>query len=85
MASARSTDRLTRAAIASSCSGVLVGLESVTSIAVRIAVSGVRSSCAALATNRFWLVNAASSRSSITSKVSASCLNSSSGPVSARR
>ena len=85
VASARSTDRLTRAAIASSCSGVRVGLESVTSIAVRIAVSGVRSSCAALATNCFWLVKAASSRSSITSNVSASCLSSSSGPVSARR
>ena len=57
----------------------------VTSIRVRISVSGVRSSWEALATNRRWLANAASSRASIASKVSASSLSSSGGPASASR
>jgi hypothetical protein len=60
-------------------------LASVTSIAVRITVSGVRSSCEALATNRRWLANAASSRPSMASNVSASSFSSSSGPASAIR
>ena len=68
--------------MSSSCSGVRAGLAIVTSIAVRITVSGVRSSCEASATNRRWLANAASRRSSIWSKVSASSRSSSCGPVS---
>jgi len=42
--------------------GEVAGLARVTSMSVRILVSGVRSSCGALATNRCWLANAASSR-----------------------
>ena len=61
-ASARSAAWRTSTAIASSCAGVRPGLASVTSIAVRITVSGVRSSCEALATKRRWLAKAASSR-----------------------
>ena len=57
----------------------------VTSIRVRISVSGVRSSWDALATNRRWLANAASSRASIASKVSASSFSSSGGPARASR
>ena len=45
----------------------------------------MRSSCEALATNRRWLSNAASSRASIASNVSASSLSSSAGPSSAIR
>ena len=48
-------------------------------------VSGVRSSCEALATKRRWLAKAPDSRSSIASKVSASSLSSSRGPSSAMR
>ena len=66
-ASARSTAPRTSAAMSSSWAGVRPGLASVTSMAVRITVSGVRSSCEALATNRRWLANAASSRASIAS------------------
>ncbi len=53
---------------------------SVTSISVRITASGVRSSCDALATNRFCDSNAAASRSSMASKVRASSATSSSAP-----
>jgi hypothetical protein len=60
-------------------------LASVTSIAVRMTVSGVRSSCEALATKRRWLAKAASSRPSMASNVSASSFSSSSGPASAIR
>jgi hypothetical protein len=60
-------------------------LARVTSIAVRITVSGVHSSCEALATNRRWVANAASSRSSMSSKVSASSFSSSVAPVSPSR
>ena len=70
----------TRPTTVSSPSVVLVGLAMATSIRVRIEVSGVRSSCEALATNRRWLAKARSSRSSMSSKVSASSLSSSSGP-----
>jgi hypothetical protein len=56
------------------------GSPRVTSTSVRITDSGVRSSCEALATNRRWLSNAASSRASIASNVSASSLSSSAGP-----
>ena len=84
-ASARSAAWRTSTAIASSCAGVRPGLASVTSIAVRITVSGVRSSCEALATNRRWLAKAASSRPSMASNVSASSFSSSSGPASAIR
>ena len=62
---------------------VLVGLAIATSIRVRIEVSGVRSSCEALATNRCWLTKARSRRSSISSKVSASSLSSSSAAAEA--
>ena len=48
--------------------------------ALRAAVSGVRSSCDALATNRRWASNAASRRSSSPSIVSASSRSSSRGP-----
>ena len=68
-----------------SCRAVGDGLARVTSIAVRITVSGVRSSCEALATNRRWVANAASRRSSMPSNVSASSLSSSLPPVSASR
>ena len=54
-------------------------------MAVRITVSGVRSSCEALATNRRCAANDRSSRSSMSSKVSASSLSSSWAPVSASR
>jgi hypothetical protein len=54
-------------------------------MAVRITVSGVRSSCEAFATNRRCAANAWSSRSSMSSKVSASSLSSSWAPVSASR
>ena len=54
-------------------------------MAVRITVSGVRSSCEAFATNRRCAANARSSRSSMSSKVSASSLSSSWAPVSASR
>ena len=56
-----------------------------TSSSVRTIASGVRSSCEALATKRRWLSKAASSRSSIESKVSASSRSSSRGPSSAMR
>jgi len=46
---------------------------------MRISVSGVRSSCEALATNRRWLANAPSSRASMASKVPASSFSSSGG------
>src|ERR1700685_1941173 len=59
MLSARSIERRTRTAMSVSCRGVGDGLARVTSIAVRITVSGVRSSCEALATNTRWAVNAA--------------------------
>jgi len=85
MFSARSMERPTRTAMSSSCCIVRVGLASVTSMAVRMTVSGVRSSCEAFATNRRWAANAWSSRSSISSKVSASSLSSSLAPVSASR
>ena len=55
-------------------------LASATSTAVRIDVSGVRSSCDALAMKPRWLENASSSRSSMESKVSARSLSSSGGP-----
>ncbi len=54
-------------------------------MAVRMTVSGVRSSCEAFATNRRWAANARSSRSSMSSKVSASSLSSSLAPVRASR
>ena len=53
-----------------------------TSSIVRLVASGVRSSCEALATNWRWPSKAASRRSSMASKVSASSLSSSSGPCS---
>ena len=59
---------------------VLVALAMATSIRVRMEVSGVRSSCEALATNRRWLAKARSRRSSMSSKVSARSLSSSWGP-----
>jgi len=58
MASARSMDRRTLTAMSSSCLVVLSGLASATSMAVRITVSGVRSSCEAFATNRRCAANA---------------------------
>ena len=82
IASARSMERRTRRAMASSCSLECPGLASVTSMAVRITVSGVRSSCEASATKRRCAVNARSSRSSISSKVSASSFSSSRAPAS---
>ena len=85
MASARSMDRRTRAAMSSSCCVVRVGLASATSMAVRMTVSGVRSSCEAFATNRRCAANARSRRSSMSSKVSASSLSSSWAPVRASR
>ncbi len=85
MLSARSIERRTRTAMSSSCTPVGDGLARVTSIAVRITVSGVRSSCEALATKRRWVANAASRRSSMPSKVSASSFSSSLAPVSASR
>ena len=85
MFSAWSMDRRTRAAMSSSCCVVRFGLARATSMAVRITVSGVRSSCEAFATNRRCAANAWSSRSSISSKVSASSLSSSWAPVSASR
>ncbi len=48
----------TRPTSTSSCSVVLVGLAIATSIRVRADVSGVRSSCEALATNLRWLAKA---------------------------
>jgi hypothetical protein len=57
MVSARSIERRTRAAMSVSWRVVGDGLARVTSIAVRITVSGVRSSCEALATNRRWVAN----------------------------
>jgi hypothetical protein len=68
----------TRTASTSSCLVVLTGLAMATSTRVRAEVSGVRSSCAALATNRRWLAKARSRRASMSSKVSASSLSSSS-------
>jgi hypothetical protein len=67
-----STAARTPARVVSSRAAALAGLARLTSISVRISVSGVRSSCEALATNRRWLANAASSRASIASNVSAS-------------
>ena len=85
MLSARSIERRTRTAMSVSCRAVGDGLARVTSMAVRITVSGVRSSCEALATNRRWVPNATSRRSSMSSNVSASSLSSSLAPVSASR
>ncbi len=85
MFSARSMERRTRAAMSSNCCVVRAGLASATSMAVRMTVSGVRSSCEAFATNRRCAANARSSRSSISSKVSASSLSSSRAPVRASR
>ena len=70
----------TRPTSTSSCSVVLVGLAIATSMSVRMEVSGVRSSCEALATNLRWLAKARSRRFNMSSKVSASSLSSSSGP-----
>ena len=70
----------TRTASTSSCPVVLTGLAMATSIKVRADVSGVRSSWAALATNRRWLAKARSRRAIMSSKVSASSLSSSSAP-----
>src|SRR6266699_2245812 len=67
------------------CPVVAAGLRSVTCRRVRSRVSGVRSSWEALATKWRWAVNDASRRASRSSRVSASSLNSSSGPASARR
>ena len=61
------------------------GSSSATSTSVRMIASGVRSSCDAFATKCRWLANAASSRASMPSKVSASSLSSSSGPCNAMR
>lgn len=58
------------------------GLDSATSISVRITVSGVRSSWLALDTNRRCASKEAEIRSSISSKVSASSRTSSCGPSS---
>ena len=84
-----SSDLSTAAPMAAStgsrCAAEAAGLAVVTSIRVRISVSGVRSSWEAFAMNRRWLANAASSRASIASKVSASSLSSSGGPASASR
>ena len=66
-------------------SGVLSGLSSTTSTVARMTASGVRSSWEALAMNRCWPSKAAWSRSSISSKVSASSWSSSRGPRSATR
>ena len=85
MTSARSMDRRIRIAMSSSCAVVRFGLARVTSMAVRMMVSGVRSSCEAFATNRRCAANARSRRSSISSKVSASSLSSSRGPARASR
>ena len=57
------------------------GSASVTSTSVRITASGVRSSCEALATNRFWVSNVVLIRSSIASNVAASSATSSSAPT----
>ncbi len=70
----------TRPTTVSSPSVVRVGLAMATSMRVRMEVSGVRSSCEALATNRRWLAKARSRRSNMSSKVSASSLSSSWGP-----
>ena len=85
MFSARSMHRRTRAAMSSSWLVDLFGLARATSMAVRMTVSGVRSSCEALATNRRCAANARSSRSSMSSNVSASSLSSSRAPVRASR
>ncbi len=73
-----------RSANSSAC-GAAFGLAAATSSDARIVASGVRSSCEALATNRRWAVNDASSRSSSPSMVSARYFTSSSGPVTASR
>ena len=64
---------------------VAVGSESTISSNARTAVSGVRSSCEALATKRRWASNAPSSRPSRPSIVSASSRSSSRGPRMDRR
>ncbi|MNW57154.1 hypothetical protein D3C74_349340 [compost metagenome] len=61
------------------------GSSSATSRTVRLIVSGVRSSCEALATKRRCPSNDRSRRSSIASNVSARSLSSSSGPECAMR
>jgi hypothetical protein len=71
--------------MASHCSGVPCRLPNWTSAPVRAIASGVRSSCAASATNLRWLVKEASSLVTMSSKVFASSLSSSFGPVSATR
>ena len=63
----------------------VAGCPATTSTVVRMTASGVRSSCEALAMNRCWPSNAAWSRPSISSNVSASSRSSSRGPVSATR
>ena len=57
------------------------GSASVTSTSVRITASGVRSSCEALATKRFWVSNVVLIRSSMASNVAASSATSSSAPT----
>ena len=83
--SVRSSASWTASAIERSSALEACGSASVTSSSVRMTVSGVRSSCEALATKRRWLAKAPDRRSSISSKVSASSLSSSRGPSSAMR
>src|ERR1700733_11266743 len=71
--------------VARSVSALASGSASATWSRVRSSVRGVRSSCDALATNRRWASNDASSRASSSSSVSPSALNSSCGPSSASR
>ena len=75
----------TRAQRLAQRSTVASGSASATSTSVRSSVSGVRSSCEALATNWRWASNEASRRSSRPLNVFPSCLSSSSGPSSASR
>ena len=84
-APARSPTASTRSQTARRESTSACGSVSATSSSARPSVSGVRSSCEALATNRRWASNAACSRASRPSIVSASSFSSSSGPVSASR
>ena len=78
----RSCRALTSSSVSPSCltSSVASGRRIATSTSARLIVSGVRSSCEALATKRRWPSKERSSRSSIVSKVSASSLTSSFGP-----
>ena len=77
----RSVDFCTTSAACRRSSGVASGSANVTSIFVRITASGLRNSCDASWMNSRCDSKASSIRPSMPSKVSASCLSSSSGPL----